>query len=114
MKNVKEIKERFMSDALQRRLGGLAANLARVRSFSTNPANHSSVEGLINESKYFIEWTTLDVSPACQEELVQLQIRLSLWQREWREIWGSDSRRKKMASDAGNWSERVLKIAGLI
>jgi len=66
MKNELKIKKHFMQDAPQLRLGGLAANFDRIRSFSNNYKNISSVEGLIDENKYLIEWTTADVSPSSQ------------------------------------------------
>ena len=60
MINAQAKKERFLRDPIPVRLGGLAANLARVDSFSQNPANQAAVFDLFEESKYFIEWTAAE------------------------------------------------------
>ena len=57
MKDWTQIRERYLRDDLPVRLGGLAANLSRIKSFSANEASHAVVESLIDESKMFIEWT---------------------------------------------------------
>jgi len=43
------------------RLGGLAANLARIESFSNDPKHDEVVLGLVRESQLFIEWTATDL-----------------------------------------------------
>ena len=55
MKDWKAIRERYLRDTLPLRLGGLAANLARIKSFSDHPDHYDVVENLLNESKFFIE-----------------------------------------------------------
>ena len=49
------IRERYMRDEPPVRLGGLAANLARIASFSDNARHRMPVIGLIVESQHFIE-----------------------------------------------------------
>jgi hypothetical protein len=75
MKDRNVIQERYLCDELSIRLGGLAANLARVKSFSDHPDHRDIVESLLDESKFFIEWTALDAEPELQADLVELQIR---------------------------------------
>jgi hypothetical protein len=72
------IKERYMKDPLPIRLGGLAANLVRINTFSRHDANQSAVYGLLNESKYFIEWTARDVELEVTAQLVDLQIKIAV------------------------------------
>ncbi|TXT23563.1 MAG: hypothetical protein FD131_5196 [Rhodocyclaceae bacterium] len=50
------VRQRFLRDPLPIRLGGLAADLARIASFSENPANRHAVASLLEEGKYFAEW----------------------------------------------------------
>lgn len=57
MKDWTVIRERYMKDELPVRLGGLAANLSRIKSFSANENSREAVASLIDESKMFIEWT---------------------------------------------------------
>jgi hypothetical protein len=47
MKDLSAIRVRYVRDPLPIRLGGLAADLARIASFSQNPANLAPVADLI-------------------------------------------------------------------
>jgi len=92
----------------------LAANLARVKSFSDHPAHRDVVESLLDESKFFIEWAAPDAGLDAQTELVALQLQLARWQRAWSDIWADPARRASVAEQAGAWSKRVLEMSGLL
>lgn len=113
MKNLKYIHKRYIKDPLSVRLGGLAANLARIDSFSGNYKNHKAVGSLIEESKFFIEWTALDASEDLREKLVDLQIKLALWQRIWPRKAGVSSIRKDFKRMAHKWAGYILAVSGL-
>jgi len=108
------IRERYLRDPLPIRLGGLAANLARVKSFSDHPDHRDVVESLLDESKFFIEWTARDAELDVQAELVELQLQLARWQRAWDDIWANPIRRATVAEQAHAWSKRVLEMSGLL
>ncbi len=114
MKNRIVIKERYLRDKLPVRLGGLAANLARIRSFSSNAENYDVIESLLDESKFFIEWTAAEMDVDRAAELVDLQIQLALWQISLARIWEDASQRVKIAEQSRLWSERVLDMTGLL
>jgi hypothetical protein len=114
MKNLIAIKERYLRDPLPVRLGGLAANLARVESFSTHDAHRDVVEKLLNESKFFIEWIAVEMSLPLQAELVELQRQLAGWHYELNEIWIVIERRSAFACAAGDWSKKLLASSGLL
>ncbi len=114
MKNQDAIRERYLRDQLPIRLGGLAANLSRIKSFAKNEANREAVFGLIEESKFFIEWTAADLELEKAVELIELQIQLALWQRNWTNIWNDAEQRLKVAEQAKSWSEKVLAMSGLL
>ena len=114
MKNEAAIKERYLQDPLPIRLGGLAANLARVQSFSDHPKNRDVVKNILEESKFFIEWTALEATPDLQAELVVLKQQLSLWHDGWNVLWADETLRQAVAAKAGSWSQRVLKASGLL
>ncbi len=114
MNNLALLRERYLRDSLPVRLGGVAANLLRIKSFSDKENNQTVVESLIDESKYFIEWTAAESEPATTFELVELQIQLARWQYRWSKVWSDSVQRKKMAELAQQWSERVLILSGLI
>jgi len=106
--------DRYMQDNLQVRLGGLAANLARIHSFSDHDDHEHIVESLLEESKYFIEWTGPAADLEKQICLVELQLQLAIWQRKWSRIWADHRQRKQIAASAQEWSRRILKISGLL
>ena len=114
MKDWTTIRERYMRDDVAVRLGGLAANLQRVKSFCERDANRELVEGLIDESKFFIEWTASEAAIEVASELVELQVQLACWQRQWGSIWADAERRRGVAQQSSAWSERVLNLSGLL
>ena len=114
MRESTAIQERYLRDELPVRLGGLAANLARIKSFSAHPDHRNVVESLLDESKQFIEWNVPDTGLELQVELLELQLQLARWQRAWLTIWADPVRRAAVAEQAGTWSERVLKASGLV
>ncbi|MFQ5906916.1 MAG: hypothetical protein ACE5JA_10160, partial [bacterium] len=114
MKNETTIRKRYMLDKLPVRLGGLAANLARIKSFSDHPEHKDLVESLLEESKFFIEWTAPDTELTIQTELVNLQLQLALWQLRWKSIWVDPVQRARVAKQADEWSGRVLEMSGLL
>ena len=114
MKDRAALRERYLRDELPVRLGGLAANLARVKSFSDHSGHQKVVERLLEESKFFIEWTIRDANLDIQAELVELQLHLAQWQRNWERIWPDLAQREAVAEQAGRASRQVLKMAGLV
>ncbi|MDZ7399045.1 MAG: hypothetical protein ONB37_02655 [candidate division KSB1 bacterium] len=113
MKNLNVIRERYLRDKLPIRLGGLAANLSRIKSFAANEANREAVLGLIEESKFFIEWTAAEAEIEKAAELIALQVELARWQRNWENIWSDTEQRQQVAEQSRRWSEKVLEISGL-
>ncbi len=114
MKNLISIKDRYLRDDLMTRLGGLAANLARIKSFSDHPDHRDVVSDLLDESKHFIEWTAAEAEYEIQADLLQLQRLLVGWHRVWQDIWRDENNRTEVALQAGDWSRRVLEMSGLL
>jgi hypothetical protein len=54
--------------------------LARINSFSDHPDHRDVVESLLDESKFFIEWTAPKTILETQVKLVELQLQLARWQ----------------------------------
>jgi hypothetical protein len=114
MMNHEMRRERYLRDAVPIRLGGLAANLRRITSFSQHAANREAVEGLLDESKHFIEWTAGEAEVAAAAELVELQIQLARWQRNLEHIWADAAQRQQLSEQSRVWSDRVLHLSGLL
>lgn len=106
MQNSEEIKKRFLKSNLFTRLGCIASNLGRIESFSKMPNNQKVINDLIEESKFFIEWTTPELNLDIQVELVNTQLKLALWNYL--------RNQKQISKDAGRLSEKILKLSGLI
>lgn len=103
------IRDRYLRDPLPVRLGGLAADLARIASFSENPSNYDAVTSLLEESKYFAEWTAPAASSEIQEVLAQVQVLVASWHRQWLAHRPDPS----MREHAKQWSDRLLELSGL-
>jgi hypothetical protein len=108
-----EIRERYLQDGVDIRLGGLAANLARIGSFSRRPEHSDAVSRLIRESALFIEWTAADAPAESLGELAELQRVLSNWYQRWSDVWADASQRADVGEVAAQWSARVLALSGL-
>ena len=114
MTNLEQIKQRYMQDEVAIRLGGISANLARIDSFSRHSANKVAAYYLLDESKYFIEWTASYTEPDQAAELAELQICLARWQRHWDVIWDTPILRSQVAQMVRSWSEHILELSGLL
>ena len=114
MKDWTPVRQRYLRDDLPIRLGGLAANLSRIKSFAAQEANREAVESLIAESTWFIEWTAADADVHTAADLVELQIQLARWQNDWAGIWAGPDGRRRIAEQSGAWAERVLDLSGLL
>jgi hypothetical protein len=106
MGNVKEVKKRFLRNSLAVRLGCIAADLARMNSFSKIPNNQEAVKDLIEESKFFIEWTAPRAPLEIQVKLVNLQVQLALLSYL--------SKKSEIAEFGNKWSKQILELSGLL
>ena len=114
MRNWTALKERYLRDNLPTRLGNLASNLARIKSRSQNPVYDELVKSLVEESRYFIEWTAKEMEIDTAAELLDLQRILTRWLFHWDSIWSNIAERTQLTDIAGTWSERVLDMSGLL
>ncbi len=114
MKDWAAIRERYLRDDLPIRLGGIAANLSRVKSFAAHDANQAAVASLLQESKFFIEWAAAEADAHTAARLVELQVQLARWQRNWDRIWQDRTLRQQVATASGQWSQQILELSGLV
>jgi hypothetical protein len=114
MKDWTAIRERYLRDSLPVRLGGLAANLSRIKSFAAQDASREAVESMLDESKHFIEWTAAEAEVQTAAQLVELQVQMARWQQTWTKTWSDPLERKRLAEQSATWSKRVLEMSGLL
>ena len=110
MRNSEQIKERYLQDGLRTRLGGLASNLARIASCSSNPDDWEAVQSMLEESTFFIEWAAPEAPLRIQATLVELQIQLAVWNHAWPEIHLDPQVREKLGEQARYWSNTVIML----
>ncbi len=104
---------RFQSENTSNRLGHIASNLARLRTFC-NTVYPEAVESVADETICFIEWTAAEIEPEYAEELVSIQVQLARWKLKFDSLWSEESERKNMSEQASTWSQRVLDMSGLL
>ena len=114
MTNLEERKERYLKDSLSIRIGGIAANLARVGSFVAFPQGKAAVGGLLEESKYFIEWTAAEFDIDTAVELVDLQRKLVRWHSNIDKFWDDEVMRMAVGVEATGISELLIERSGLL
>ena len=107
-------KLRFMRDPIPRRLGGIAASLGRIASSAKSAGSENNVLEMMQEVKYYIEWTAPELEPELAAELADIQIALALWQRGWHEEKQSRQQRTILSFQAKKWSDAVLAASGLL
>ena len=113
MKNKEKLYERFMRDPLSRRLGGLAT-VGRISSSARQSADVTQVANLLDEAKYFIEWTAAETEPEIAAELINMQRLIVLWQKAWTQKDITPEQRTLPAIQAKQWSDQTLDFSGLL
>jgi hypothetical protein len=114
MKNMEQLRERFLRDPLPHRLGGLAATLGRISSSARKSTDPSIVANLLDEAKHLIEWTAAETEPETAAELVRIQIMITLWQRAWDQASQNPKQRLLLSVQAKDWSDKAVDFSGLI
>jgi hypothetical protein len=112
MKNLEVIRKRYMQDDLPVRLGGIAANLARIASCALRSEDRQAVQSMLEESEFFIEWTAPEAPLTMQAKLVELQIQIALWYRIWPQAYLDQRERKRLGDQARSWSQDTLMLRG--
>lgn len=114
MVNKEQKRQRFLRDPIPRRLGGLAATLGRISSSARNSTDPAVVQGLLEEAKYYIEWTAAETEPDTAAELVSMQTLITLWEKMWESAFDHKTQRTLLSVQAKQWSDRTLDLSGLL
>ncbi|MEZ4729380.1 MAG: hypothetical protein R3E79_19805 [Caldilineaceae bacterium] len=114
MINRERRRERYLRDPLPIRLGGLAASLARIASSARHETGVTAVANMIEECRWFIEWTAAEAEPEVASELVDIQRILTLWRGAWPEAQQQQKQRTLLSVQAKKWADQVLDYSGLL
>ncbi|AVH64011.1 MAG: hypothetical protein HWQ35_13335 [Nostoc sp. NMS1] len=105
----------FMQDDVTTRLRRLATHLSQIQSLWTQGSSEDLILALVDESRYFIEWTVPDmvkaddIDRAC--ELVDLVRLLTRWLFHWDDIWTDAEQKQSASAQISYWLQRVLEIS---
>ena len=114
MTKLDKLRSRYLQDSIPVRLGGLAANLARVASLSKHDGHREAVSATLQESKWFIEWTAAELETKDTAELARLQTQMALWQLQSQKRWNDNSWRSELTGQVQRWSQLILQMSGLL
>jgi hypothetical protein len=114
MDHLEKIKQRYLKEPFERKLGHLASDLARISSTSRTPSNSGITRDVIEESKFFIEWVAPESPLETQILLAEMQSKLALWQRHLVKRSQSPSELEELATATRNWSRQLLEVSGLL
>ncbi|MFH0764700.1 MAG: hypothetical protein V1927_06830 [Candidatus Omnitrophota bacterium] len=112
--NLDEIKDRYLRESFNRRLGHLASDLMRVSGFLDNIKNRKVVTDMLEESKFFIEWAAPDAPSHIQELFSEMQSRLALWHRHLLIMKEDREEIEELAKSAKCWSAQLVQLSGLL
>jgi len=113
MSDLGQIRACYMRGPLPVRLGGIAGNLARIRSCAARGIGSAAIADMLREGAYMIESTARDAEVEVAAQLAESQVRLALWSLRWSAVAGDQDRHTEMSGEAGEWSDRVLAMSGL-
>ncbi len=114
MTDKEKLKARFLRDPLEKRLGAIAATLARISSSARRSESPDVVENLLDEAKRLIEWTAADLEIETAAELARMQTLIVLWQKAWKNAMKDKTLRALLSTLAKEWSDKTLQSSGLI
>jgi len=113
MKNLNSIQERYLKEPFNMRLGHLASDLARISNFLENSLNINAVGDILEEAKFFIEWTAPEAALQVQILLSEMQSRLALWHRHFLYQKNTSVEIEEIKKTTMNWSIELIEISGL-
>lgn len=114
MNNLEQIKERYLKEPLDKKIGHLASDLFRINTFLENDSNMSAVQDILEESKFFIEWLAPETPYNVQELLSEIQPKLALWHYHLVQKRRIEGELENLKALVKTWSENLLQISGLL
>jgi hypothetical protein len=114
MKNLNEIRVRYLKEPFNKRLGHLASDLARISALLENSKNKKAVDDILEESKFFIEWTVSEAPANVQTLLSEIQIKLAQVHFHLLHHKEKPTKINRLKKITKTWSDQLLEISGLL
>jgi hypothetical protein len=76
-------RKRYLQDPLSIRLGNLSSSLGRLADSISRPERRDMALRMVDECRWFIEWTAADADAEIAAELARLQLTLTMWRKRY-------------------------------
>jgi hypothetical protein len=106
MRDLSRLRERYLRDESQVRLGNVASELLRLSQWVQMRRRDEEIVDLMREIAWCMEW----VGDGATAELADMRREICRWRR----AWPAESARSILALRAKRMSERVLELSGMI
>ena len=112
MRDLSSLKERYLRDPFEKRLGNLASDFSRLEWACSHPKESDMLSDLLRQMKHITEWIAQDAPLSIQEVMADIQPRLSMWSLIWPRLGAQPQFRNAVARESLAWSHKLLKLAG--
>jgi hypothetical protein len=104
----------FRMNRLSVRLERLAAHFEELAQLLAQGGDLGNCLKYMQECKFFIEWTGIDLDVDSAYELVQMQRQLVQWQRNWEKVFGSPAECTEISQQLRLWGESTLAMTTVL
>jgi hypothetical protein len=104
----------FRMNRLSVRLERLAEHFEALAQLLTQGADSGNCLKYVQECKFFIEWTGIDLDVDNAYALVQMQRQLVQWQRNWDELFGKPVAAAQISQQLRLWSELARSMTTVL
>jgi hypothetical protein len=104
----------FRLNRLSVRLGRLASHFEQLSAGLQQDDHSGQCLKCLQECKFFLEWTGIDLDVDRAYELVQMQRQLIQWQRNWEQIWQAPTERLQRSQDLQIWGARMREMTKVL
>jgi hypothetical protein len=104
----------FRMNRLSVRLERLATHFEELAQLLAQGGDSGICLKYVQECKFFIEWTGIDLDVDNAYELVQMQRQLVQWQRNWDGLFGQSVEMSQMSQQLRLWSESARSMTKVL
>jgi hypothetical protein len=114
VQNQSSVEIEFRMNRLSVRLERLAAHFEELAQLLTQGADSGNCLKHMQECKFFIEWTGIDLDVDNAYELVLMQRQLVQWQRNGDELFGQPVEAARISQRLRLWSESARSMTTVL
>jgi hypothetical protein len=114
VQNRSRVEIEFRMNRLSVRLERLAAHFEELAQLLARGGDSGNCLKYVQECKFFIEWTGIDLDVDNAYELVQMQRQLVQWQRHWDELFGQPVETAQISQQLRLWSESARSMTTVL